>query len=104
MNTPGLEGTSMHWTRKLGGLTLCLAALTLFGAASADARAPRCHGHKATIVGTSHRDVLHGTSHRDVIVAGGGGDRVSGGGGNDIICGGSGRDRLSGGSGRDRLY
>ena len=35
---------------------------------------PRCHGRRATIVGTDGNDVLHGTPHRDVIWGGPGDD------------------------------
>jgi uncharacterized delta-60 repeat protein len=63
----------------------------------------RCHGKKATIVGTRNSERLMGTSHRDVIAAGAGNDVVLGRGGNDLICGGPGNDRLVGGGGRDRL-
>jgi uncharacterized delta-60 repeat protein len=73
------------------------------GPAGPTPRAPRCAGHRATIVGTAGRDTLRGTRHADVIVALGGNDRVLARRGNDIVCGGSGRDRLLGGPGRDRL-
>ena len=66
--------------------------------------APKCAGHRATIVGTNGRNRIVGTRRADVIVALGGSDRISGGGGNDIICGGSGNDSISGGSGNDKLY
>lgn len=65
--------------------------------------APRCFGHRATIVGTRHGEKLVGTRHRDVIAALAGNDTVLGRGGDDLICGGRGNDRLIGGRGRDRL-
>jgi uncharacterized delta-60 repeat protein len=63
----------------------------------------RCFGHKATIVGTRHRDILVGTPHRDVIVGLAGNDTIRGRGGNDLICGGTGKDFIVGGPGRDRI-
>ena len=65
--------------------------------------APRCLGHRATIVGTRRGERLVGTRHRDVIVALAGNDIVRGRGGDDVICGGRGDDRLIGGKGRDLL-
>ena len=62
---------------------------------------PRCHGQRATIVGTDGNDVIHGTPHRDVIWAGPGNDVVYAGMGNDVICGGPGSDVLHGGRGND---
>jgi len=85
------------------GLLLVVASVVLVPG-PATAASPTCHGVKATIVGTAHRDTIVGTSHRDVIVAGRGNDVVDGRGGNDLICGGPGADRLEGGAGRDRLY
>jgi uncharacterized delta-60 repeat protein len=67
------------------------------------AKAVRCGGLKATIVGTKTRDVIRGSRRRDVIAALGGNDVVRGMGGNDVICGGAGKDRLIGGGGKDRL-
>lgn len=64
----------------------------------------RCHGRRATIVGTHRSERLVGTRGSDVIAALGGNDRVFGRGGDDIICGGRGNDRLYGGRGRDRLF
>ena len=63
----------------------------------APAKAVRCAGRKATIVGTARRDFLRGTRRRDVIAALGGTRRARAGG-DDVICGG-GRDRLLGGAG-----
>jgi Ca2+-binding RTX toxin-like protein len=65
------------------------------------AEAPRCHGHRATIVGTPGNDVLKGTPRRDVIWAGPGNDVIYGGLGNDLICGGAGDDLIHGGRGND---
>ncbi len=67
----------------------------------ADAATPRCHGQRATIVGTDGPDVLRGTAGPDVIVALAGDDRIKGLGGNDVICGGPGDDRLYGTGGSD---
>lgn len=63
----------------------------------------RCHGRRATIVGTRRSERIVGTPHRDVIAALGGRDRVHGLGGADLICGGRGGDLLFGGRGNDRL-
>ncbi len=60
-----------------------------------------CHGHRATIVGTSGNDILRGTPHRDVIWGGPGDDTIYGGLGNDIICGDGGDDVIHGGRGDD---
>src|SRR4029079_17681011 len=55
------------------GLLLVVASV-LWAPGPAPAASPTCHGVKATIVGTAHRDTIVGTSHRDVIVAGRGTD------------------------------
>ena len=89
--------------KMLCGLLLVVATVVLVSG-PANAAPTTCHGVKATIVGTPHRDKIVGTSHRDVIVAGRGDDVVDGRGGNDLICGGPGADRLEGGPGRDRLF
>ncbi|MGI9658426.1 MAG: hypothetical protein ACR2OD_05915 [Gaiellaceae bacterium] len=76
--------------------------------------APRCHGKRATIVGSdlSLGDLIVGTEAADVIHARKGPDTVRGLGGDDVICAGKGDDRVfagdgadlvRGGSGRDRL-
>jgi hypothetical protein len=65
---------------------------------------PKCHGKRATKVGTGRPDVLNGTRGRDVIVGRGGNDLLRGRGGRDLLCGGPGRDTLIGGPGRDRLF
>ncbi len=87
-----------------GLVVLALATTTLLPVSGHAASVPRCHGLKATIVGTAHADHLIGTRHRDVIVAGAGYDVVHGRGGNDVVCGGPGADRLYGGLGDDRLF
>jgi Ca2+-binding RTX toxin-like protein len=65
---------------------------------------PRCHGRRATIVGTPGDDVLRGTPGRDVIWGGPGDDEITGSLGNDLICGGGGNDLIHGGRGNDELY
>jgi Ca2+-binding RTX toxin-like protein len=74
--------------------------------------AEKCHGHRATIVGTQGPDDLHGTNHRDVVALRGGADTfvghrgrdlVCGGGDDDLIRGGADSDRVRGGTGDDRL-
>ena len=69
----------------------------------AKAKAPRCFGKPATIVGSGRRDVLKGTAKRDVIVARGGNDKILGRGGNDLICAGGGKDLVKAGGGKDRV-
>lgn len=64
----------------------------------------RCHGVRATVVGTRASETLTGTAHRDVIAGLDGGDTISGRGGDDLICGGRGFDFLNGGRGHDRLF
>lgn len=61
----------------------------------------RCHGRRATIVGTPSDDVLQGTPGRDVIWGGDGDDTILGSLGNDLLCGGPGSDLLHGGRGND---
>ena len=65
---------------------------------------PRCHGRRATIVGTDGNDVLIGTPGRDVIWGGPGDDVIYGELGNDLICGGGGNDIVHGGRGNDEVY
>jgi Ca2+-binding RTX toxin-like protein len=78
-----------------------LCALLALGAGSEPEEPPRCHGRRATIVGTEGNDVLHGTPGRDVIWGGGGDDQIEGALGNDLICGGPGDDLIHGGRGND---
>jgi Ca2+-binding RTX toxin-like protein len=99
-------------------LVVILAGIAVFatddaGAGSAAEENPRCHGRKATIVGTDGDDVLRGTDKPDVIVGGGGNDVIYAGLGNDIVCagpgddlvhGGRGNDLLDGGAGSDRVF
>jgi Ca2+-binding RTX toxin-like protein len=84
----------------VAAMTIASIAVSLPAAAASI----RCHGEKATIVGTDHNDTLPGTAGPDVIAALGGDDIVDGRGGNDLICGGAGADHLSGGAGTDRIY
>ena len=65
---------------------------------------PRCHGKRASIVGTGRADDIVGTAGRDVIVGRAGADEIHGRGGADVICGNRGRDVLRGGRGHDRLF
>jgi Ca2+-binding RTX toxin-like protein len=87
-----------------------VAVLALLGAALAahataapgsQPEAPRCHGRRATIVGTAGNDLIHGTPGPDVIWGGPGNDVIYGGLGDDIICGGGGNDLIHGGRGND---
>lgn len=77
-----------------------LVAIATAGAAEEE-EPPRCHGRRATIVGTDGNDFIKGTPGRDVIWAGPGNDVVYGELGNDLICGGPGNDVLHGGRGND---
>lgn len=86
----------------IAGAALVGAALTFVGAApSGEEAEPRCHGRRATVVGSEGPDVLRGTPGRDVIWGGGGEDRIEGSLGNDVICGGPGDDTIHGGRGND---
>jgi Ca2+-binding RTX toxin-like protein len=81
-----------------------LAVLVFLGAAPASndtLEEPRCHGRRATVIGTDEVDRLQGTPERDVIWGGGGNDAIYGSLGNDLICGGTGADLLHGGRGND---
>jgi len=78
-----------------------ISASLVYVAPVADAATVRCHGQRATIVGTDGPDKLRGTDAPDVIVALAGEDKVKGLGGDDVICGGPGDDRLWGTTGND---
>jgi Ca2+-binding RTX toxin-like protein len=81
---------------------LAILAVSLgVGAPQAEEEDARCHGRRATIVGTEADDVLQGTPERDVIWGGGGDDTISGSLGNDLLCGGPGADLIHGGRGND---
>jgi Ca2+-binding RTX toxin-like protein len=91
--------------RRIRGAAAALALLAAAFAVSAGAETPgeppRCHGRRATIVGTEGADLLRGTPSRDVIWGGGGDDTILGSLGNDLICGGPGSDLIHGGRGND---
>jgi Ca2+-binding RTX toxin-like protein len=82
-------------------LLAVLAASLGVGAPQAEEEDARCHGRRATIVGTDKADVLRGTPGRDVIWGGGGDDAITGSLGNDLLCGGPGADLIHGGRGND---
>ena len=84
-------------------MLLALLCAVLFPLELAEAKKPRCHGKKATLVGTGGDDRLRGGKGRDVIVGRGGDDRVDGRGKRDIVCGNSGDDDLIGGTGSDTV-
>ncbi len=85
-------------------LTALLAASFVAAAPAAEEpEPPRCHGKKATIVGTDGDDVIHGTRGPDVIWGGPGNDTIYGALGNDTICGGPGDDVIRGGRGNDLI-
>ena len=91
--------------RGLALAAAALAAVVFVAAAPAEEEEPpRCHGRRATIVGTNGNDVIHGTPERDVIWGGPGDDDINGSLGNDLICGGGGNDLIHGGRGNDELY
>ncbi len=81
-----------------------IAAQALAAGGPAEEEVHRCHGRRATIVGTSGDDVIHGTPGRDVIWGGPGNDTIYGELGNDLICGGGGDDVIHGGRGNDEVY
>jgi Ca2+-binding RTX toxin-like protein len=89
--------------RALTAIFLLGLAVVFAAAAPSSEDEPRCHGRRATIVGTEGPDVLRGTSGRDVIWGGGGDDTIFGGRGSDVICGGPGADLIHGGRGNDLL-
>ena len=104
-------------TRGVLSLGVIIAAIAVFvpsaGGTEGSAETPRCHGKKATIVGTPEDDTIRGTGEPDVIVTLGGDDTVFSGLGNDYVCtglgddhvrGGRGNDFLDGGAGTDRLF
>src|ERR1044072_1252681 len=95
-------------------LTAGLTAPVLLTGPTYAAKAPRCHGQVATIVGTNGPDEINGTKGEDVIVGLDGRDEIAGHGGGDLICGGADRDHLrssangvstlDGGPGNDDLF
>lgn len=64
----------------------------------------KCHGVKASIVGTGGDDELNGTGKTDVIVGLGGQDSIYGAKGDDVICGGRASDLLIGSNGDDMVF
>jgi Ca2+-binding RTX toxin-like protein len=82
-------------------LAFLLASSLAAAAPSEEEEVPRCHGARATIVGSEGDDVLRGTPERDVIWGGGGDDTILGSLGNDVLCGGPGADLIHGGRGND---
>ncbi|HET9162135.1 MAG TPA: calcium-binding protein [Solirubrobacterales bacterium] len=92
--------------RGLGGLAIAMlfGILAIGAGETPEEEPPRCHGRRATIVGTDGDDVLRGTPQRDVIWGGPGNDEITGSLGNDLICGGGGDDLIHGGRGNDELY
>src|SRR4051794_41944151 len=68
-------------------------------AAEEEVEEARCHGRRATIVGTAGDDLLQGTPERDVIWGGDGDDTILGSLGNDLLCGGPRSDPIHAGRG-----
>jgi len=97
MASPFQSTPNPRWPIALVLLLAVFAAST--GTAAA---APRCHGHKATIV--SNAPTIVGTKAPNVIVAGGGDNTIYGEGGNDLICASGGDDTIHGGRGDDTVY
>jgi Ca2+-binding RTX toxin-like protein len=93
--------------RRWLSLAVIAAGIAVFaqtaGGAEGPAEAPRCHGKRATIVGSGEADTIRGTGNPDVIVALGGDDTIYGELGNDVVCGGQGDDLVHGGRGNDLL-
>ncbi len=90
----------------IGVATLLVVGLVSLGAGSSEApeaKEPRCHGRRPTILGTDGPDVLRGTPGPDVIWGGPGDDEIFGSLGDDLICGGPGSDLIHGGRGNDVL-
>ncbi len=85
-------------------VALGLLAAHAVAAGSAVEEGHRCHGRRATIVGTAGPDVLRGTPGRDVIWGGPGDDQIFASLGNDLVCGGAGDDVIHGGRGNDEIY
>jgi Ca2+-binding RTX toxin-like protein len=88
--------------RRVGATAVAIVA-TAIPCAGAAAKAPRCFGKPATIVGTKDDDKLYGTPRPDVIVGLAGSDVIRGRRHDDRICGKGGNDVLFGGRGNDRL-
>jgi Ca2+-binding RTX toxin-like protein len=84
-------------------LALLLVGSALGAVSPKNEEVPRCHGARATIVGTDGADKLRGTPSRDVILGLRGDDEIIGSLGNDIICGGPGSDLIHGGRGNDTV-
>src|SRR4249919_2998739 len=89
----------------IAGMALIALAAVLVGVAPVEPEEDvRCHGARATIVGSEGDDLLRGTPDRDVIWGAGGDDTIHGGLGNDLADGGTGdRDRVIGDLGDDKL-
>ena len=81
-----------------------LAAQAAAAGSAEEEEVHRCHGRRATIVGTAGADVLRGTPSRDVIWGGPGDDAIYASLGNDLVCGGAGDDVIHGGRGNDEIY
>jgi Ca2+-binding RTX toxin-like protein len=82
-------------------LVFLLASFLAAATPTPEQEDPRCHGARATLIGTAGDDVLRGTHERDVIWGGKGDDTILGSLGNDVLCGGPGADLLHGGRGND---
>lgn len=93
----------MGWKRivPLGILLSGTLVAAAFGGGGQDRHMAKCHGKKATIVGTPGDDVLIGTRGQDIFQGGPGNDTIYGWRGNDLICGGGGADLLDGGRNND---
>jgi hypothetical protein len=85
-------------------LVLVALASPVIWPSAAQAAVVRCHGERATIVGTARGEIIKGTAGDDVIAGLQGDDIIRGRGGDDVICGNAGADQLLGGRGADRLY
>lgn len=82
---------------------VAVGAMLVSPVPAGQAPVPRCHGKKATIVGTPDDDVLIGSPTADVVAGLGGDDVIRGQAGDDALCAGRGTDRIAGGRGNDRF-
>ena len=103
---------SSAWRRGWMALAVAVGVPLLLPTVAA-ANAPRCLGHKATVVAKRGQVQIFGTSGPDVIVGNRAANYIVGRGGDDVVCarrgadilrGNSGDDTLSGGRGRDTLW
>lgn len=108
MRTPPSCPAQRHWIAALtftyrDGVVQREEVAVPCSPAVAEPSRARCHGRRATIVGTRNGEVIAGTPRRDVIAARGGDDRIRARGGDDRICAGGGSDAVRAGAGDDHI-